>query len=146
MKKRILIGVLATTILVLGLVGAVVIYNFGFRQRFEVVSAAKITVFLDIEGTQELQQGQTLTWGQITTTDPQHQTLYIKNTGTVNVTLQFNYDTQQFPGDWSLSWDYDNIKVLTGENRTVIMTLTLPSNIGEGTQECNSWIAATPVP
>jgi len=143
-KKKILLGIVAAAVLV-GLVGAVVVYHFGFRQRFEVVSAAKIRVFFDIEGTQELQQGQTLTWGLIESTEPQHQTLYIKNTGTVNVTLGFNYDGQTIPGDWSLSWDYGGSPVLTGENVTVTMTLTLPSTISEGQWECNSGIQATPV-
>ena len=145
MKRKILLGIVVAAILV-GLVGAVIMYNFGFRQRFVVVSAAKIKVFFDVGGTQELQQGETLTWGTIESTEPQHQTLYIKNTGTVNVTLGFNYDGQPIPQDWSLSWDYGGIPVLTGENVTVIMTLTLPSTINEGQWECNSWIQATPVP
>jgi len=145
MKKKILLGIVVAAVLV-GLVGAVILYQFGFRQRFEVVSAAKIRVFLNVEGTQELMRGQTLTWGPIGNTDPQLKTLYIKNTGTVNVTLQFNYNPGQIPQDWSLSWDSENIKVLTGENVTATITLTLPSTIGEGTYECDSGISATPVP
>mgnify|MGYP001094566259 FL=1 len=144
-KKKLLLGIIAAATLVATVV-AVVVYNFGFRQRFVVVSAAKIRVFLDIGGTQELQQGQTLTWGPIESTDPQYKTVYIKNTGTVNVTLGFGWNPQGIPGDWSLSWDYDNTPVLTGENRTVTMTLTLPSTIGEGTYECDSGFTATPVP
>jgi ABC-type antimicrobial peptide transport system permease subunit len=145
-KKKILLGIVAAVIFV-GLVGAAIVYNFGFRQRFEVVSAAKIRIFLNVEETQELQQGQTLTWGSIENTDPQHQTLYVKNTGTANVTLQFNYNPgQQMPQDWTLSWDYDSNPVLVGETETVTMTLTLPSTIGAGTYECDSGIAATPVP
>jgi len=144
-RRRLLLGILTAAALV-AIVGAAVVYNFGFRQRFEVVSAAKIRVFLGPGETQELLQGQTLTWGTITSTDPQQQTIYVKNTGTVNVTLSFGWNGQQLPGNWSLSWDYDNTPVLTGETRTVTMTLTLPSNIGEGTYECDSGITATPVP
>jgi len=140
-----LIGIIVAATLIATVV-AVVVYNFGFRQRFEVVSAAKIRVFCDLAGTQELQQGQTLTWGTITSTDPQNQTVYIKNTGTANVTLGFGWNGDQMPGGWSLSWDYDDTPVLTGENRTVTMTLTLPSDIGEGTYECDSGFTATPVP
>jgi len=144
-KKKVLLGI-AVAATVVALVGAVVVYNFGFRQRFEVVSAAKIRVFLNEGQTQELPQGQTLTWGPIESTDPQNQTLYIKNTGTANVTLQFNYNQGQMPQDWSLSWDYDGNPVLVGETATVTMTLTLPPTIGAGTYECDSGITATPVP
>ena len=127
------------------MVGAVVIYNFGFRQRFEVVSAAKIKVFLNVEGTQELQQGNYLDWGPITSTDPQQKMLYIKNVGTVDVTLAFNYDGQQIPQGWSLTWDYNGDPVAQGAAIPVTITLALPSTVGEGNYECNSWIQATPV-
>jgi hypothetical protein len=143
-KKKILLGIVAAAVLV-GLVGAVVVYNFGFHQRFEVVSAAKIRVFLGEGHTQELQQGNYLDWGQITDTDPKQKSLYIYNSGTVNAILGFGYDGQQMPQGWSLTWDYDNAPVASGATILVNMTLTMPSNIGEGTYECNSWINATPV-
>jgi hypothetical protein len=147
MKKKILLGIVAAAILV-GLVGAVILYNFGFRQRFEVVSAANIKVYLDAGLTQELQpqQGNMLTWDTITDTGPQHKTIYIKNTGIGNITLQFDYRRDQIPQGWSQSWDYDGSNVVQNDNVTVTITLTLPSTIGAGTYECDSWITATPVP
>ena len=144
MKKSLLLGIVAS-IVVLGLVGAAILYQFGFRQRFEVTSAAKIKVFRGPGETLELQQGNYLDWGPITTTDPQQKTLYIKNVGTANVTLQFNYNPGQIPQDWSLAWNYTGATVLVGATETVIITLTLPSTIGAGTYECDSGISATPV-
>ena len=145
MKKKILLGIVAATILV-GLVGAVVIYNFGFRQRFEVTTTANIRVFRGPGETLELQQGYSLDWGPITTTDPQEKTLYIKNVGTSNVTLQFNSNMGQLPQGWLLSWNYTGGTVLQTEIETVIITLTLPSPISPGIYECDSWISATPAP
>jgi len=144
-KKKLLLGLLASAALIATVV-AVVVYNFGFRQRFEVVSAAKIRVFLAEGETQELPQGNTITWDTITSTDMQQKTIWVKNTGTVDATLQFNYDTQQMPGDWSLGWNYTGATVAQGTIIPINMTLTLPTFINEGTYECNSWITATPVP
>jgi hypothetical protein len=144
-KKKILLGIVAAVLFV-GLVGAAIVYNFGFRQRFEVVSAAQIRIFLGEGQTQELQQGQTLTWDPITSTSPQHKTLYIENTGTVDATLQLNYNQGEMPQGWTLTWDYDGSPVAQSTTVTVTMTLTLPSDIGAGTYECGSGITATPVP
>jgi len=143
-KKKVLLGIAAAAVLV-GLVGAVIVYNFGFRQRFEVVSAAKIKVFLGEGETQELQQGNMITWDTINSTDMQQKTIWVKNTGTVDATLKFNYDGQQMPNDWSLNWNYTGDTVAQGTTIPINMTLTLPSTINEGTWECNSWIEATPL-
>lgn len=142
-KKKILLGIVAAAILV-GLVGAVIIYNFGFRQRFEVVSAAKIRIFLGEGQTQELSQGNTITWDTINSTDMQQKTIWVKNTGTVDETLQFNYDNQGMPGGWTLGWNYTGATIPVGDIIPINMTLTLPSTIMEGQWECNSWISATP--
>jgi len=76
----------------------------------------------------------------------QQKTIWVKNTGTVDATLKFNYDGQQMPNDWSLNWNYTGATVAQGTTIPINMTLTLPSTINEGTWECNSWIEATPVP
>ena len=145
MKKSILLGVVATVMLV-SVAAAVIFYNFGFRQRFEVVSAAKIQVFLDSGLTMELQQGQILYWDPITDTTPKSETLYVKNVGTVDVTLSFNYDRNQLPWDWSLSWDSEGTLLTQGSSVAVTITLTLPPSISAGTPECNTNIVAIPVP
>lgn len=151
-KKRaraLLLGIVTAAILV-GLVAAVVIYHFGFQQHFEVVSGAQIRIWLDEGLTQEFQQGDTLNWGQITDSTPKNMTLYIKDVGTVDATLQLGYDQNQFPGGqgggWSLSLDYgDTPLVHGGESRRVNITLTMPSTIDAGTWDIGSEIRATPV-
>jgi hypothetical protein len=144
-KKKLFLGILAAATLV-GIVVAAIVYNFGFRQRFEVVSAGKIKVFLGEGETQELQQGNMITWDTITSTDMQQKTIWVKNVGTADVTLEFGHDYQQMPNDWSLNWNYTGATVAQGTTIAINMTLTLPSNINEGTYECNSGITATPVP
>jgi uncharacterized membrane protein len=129
---------------------AVVVYHFGFRQRFEVVSGVTLRVFYDSGLTQELQQGQTIVWEQITDTTPKSQTLYIENVGTVDATLQLGYDTQQLPQGWSLTWDYGGTTVVHGAHNSgnsiqVTLTLSLPSTIDAGTYDIGSEIRATPV-
>jgi type II secretory pathway pseudopilin PulG len=153
MKKSILLGVVAS-IAVLGLVAAVVIYHFGFRQRFVIESTATIKVFYDAGLTNELHQGDTLNWGPITTTDAQHKTLWIENVGTVDATLQLGYDQNQppwkdqngNPTGWSLTWDAEGATVVHGGAPIQAnLTLTLPSTIDAGTWDIGSEIRATPV-
>jgi len=144
MKKKILFGVIVAGVLV-GLVLGQIVFQFGFRQRFEIVSEAQIRVFYDVGETQELQQGNYLDWGAITSTDPQQRTLYVKNVGTVDVTLSFGYDPQSLPQDWSLTWDYDGTPLTQGTTIPVTITLTLPSTVSSGIYECNTGIQATPV-
>lgn len=143
-KKKILLGILVAAILV-GLVTATIVYNFGFRQRFTVESAAKIRIFLGQGQTQELQQGNTIIWDTITSTDMQQKTVWVKNTGTVDVTLEFNYNQQGFPPGWVLGWNYTGTTLAQGDIMAINMTLTLPSTISEGQWECDSGISATPV-
>ena len=142
-KKKLLLGIALAATLVATVIAAVV-YNFGFRQRFTVVSAAKIRIFLGEGETQELQQGNMIPWDTITSTDMQQKTIWVKNTGTADVTLQFNYDNQGMPGDWTLGWNYTGATVTVLEVIPINLTLTLPSTVMEGQWECNSWIAATP--
>jgi len=145
MKKRILFGVLATTILVLGLVGAVVYYNLGFRQKADVLPEAMITVYTNEGLTEELEQGEYLDWGSISS-GTQYMELWINNTGLVNALIRFDYDHQPIPGDWTESWDYNDIALTPNEVRKVTITLTLPENIGTGHYEWNSWINAWKAP
>ena len=141
MKKRILFGVLATAILALGLVGAVVYYHLGFRQRADVVTGAMITVYTDSETTQEL--GQYLDWGELSTSPGTYtMDLWINNTGSVDVVLQFNYNGEQMPGDWQNYWDYDGSPLAVDDNVMVTITLELPENVGVGHYEWESWITA----
>jgi hypothetical protein len=151
-KKSILLGVVATTIAI-GLVAAVVIFHFGFQQHFEVVSGATLRIFYDAGLTNELQQGQTLDWGQITDSSPKTKTLYIEDVGTADATLELGYDPNQPPWNqgWSLSWDYIDGTVVvhgphnSGHSITVILTLTLPETLNAGSWTCGSEIRATPV-
>jgi hypothetical protein len=148
-KKSILLGVVAITIAI-GLVAAVVIYHFGFQQHFEVVSGATIEIWLDEGLTHEFHQGDTLNWGQITDSTPKNITLYIKDVGTVDATLQLGYDQNQLPGGqqggWSLSLDYGSTPLVHGgESRKVNITLTMPSTIDAGMWDIGSEIRATPV-
>ena len=143
MKKRILIGVLATTILVLGLVGGVVIYDLGFRQRVDILPVAIIKVFTDAEQTEELKQGEMIDWGPIST-GTYTQTLWINNTGPVDAVLGFNYRGDQLPGGWMEYWDYDNTPLVHNELRTVTITLVLPEHVGAGVYEWESSIIAMP--
>ena len=137
-------GVLATTILVLGLVGGVVVYNLGFYQRAEIEAVTKIRVFFDAEQTSELKQGDTLNWGIISSgvwTMP----LYINNTGNAPVILGFNYRQDQLPGGWAQYWDYDSTPLAHHEVRIVTITLVLPQYVDAGVREWESWITATPI-
>ena len=72
-------------------------------------------------------------------------TLYVNNTGNVDVILGFNYRRDQLPRGWNEYWDYDCTPVVHNELRTVTITLVLPEYVGAGIYECDSWITATPV-
>ena len=140
-KKRISLGILAT-VLAIVLVGAAVWYNVGFRQRANVVTGAMITVYTDSEMTQEL--GQYLDWPDLSTS-PETYTmdLWINNTGSVDVVLQFNYNGEQMPGDWTETWDYNDAPLTVGNNVMVTITLELPENVGVGHYEWDAGISAT---
>jgi hypothetical protein len=138
-----LIGGLAKTILVLGLVGAVVVYNLGFCQRAEIEAVTMIKVFFDQAQTQELQQGETIDWSEVHE-GIQTKSLWINNTGPVAAVLQFNYNGQQLPGGWMEYWDYDNTPLVHNELRTVTITLVLPEYVDAGVYDWESSITATP--
>ena len=140
-----MLEVLATAILVLGLVGGVVIYDLGFRQRAEIEAVTMIKVFFDQAQTQELQQGATIDWGKIGS-GVWTMTLYVNNTGNVPIILGFNYRGDQLPEGWNEYWNYDGIPLVHHELRTVTITLVVPTPVGAGAYECDSGITATPVP
>ena len=144
MKKSILFGAIAATILGLGIVGAVVVYHFGFRQRAEVEAVSMIRIFFDEAQTNELQQGSTIDWGKIGS-GTWKLTLYVNNTGNVPVTLTFDYNRGQMPGDWIEYWDYDGTALAHFDLRIVTITLVLPTYVSAGTWEWDSWIRAVPV-
>ncbi len=143
MKKSILFGALITIICVLGIVGAVVVYHLGFRQRAEIEAVSMIRVFYDELQTQELLPGTTFDWGSISS-GTHLLTLYVNNTGNGPVTLSFDYDRGRMPGDWVEYWDYTGTPLAQYETRTVTITLILPTYISAGTWEWDSWIRATP--
>ena len=145
MKKRISLGVLVTTILVLGLVGAVVYYNLGFRQRADVLPEAIITVYTNEALTEELTQGEYLDWGPISS-GTNLMDLWINNTGLVDALIRFDYDHQQLPGDWTETWDYNDVPIAPNEVRKVTINFTLAQDIGAGHYEWNSWINAWAAP
>ena len=138
-----MIGGLAKTILVLGLVEAVVVYNLGFCQRAEIEAVTIIKVFFDQAQTRELQQGATFNWGKICS-GVWTLTLYVNNTGNDDVILGLNYRGDQLPGGWMEYWDYDNTPLVHNELRTVTITLVLPEHVGAGVYEWESSIIATP--
>jgi hypothetical protein len=138
-----MIGGLATTILVLGLVGGVVIYDLGFCQRADILPVAIIKVFTDAEQTEELKQGETIDWSEVHE-GIQTKLLWINNTGPVDAVLGFNYRGDQLPGGWMEYWDYNNIPLVPNELRTVTVTLVLPEHVGAGVYEWESSIIATP--
>ena len=142
MKKRIwLLGLVI--LLVVVLVGAAVWYNYGFRQGADVVTGALIAVYTDAGCTQELGQNNLISWGNVVS-GPQTKSVWVKNIGSVAVTLQFNYDGQQMPGDWTETWDYvAGTPLPAGESIEVVFTLTLPENVGAGHYEWNCGISAT---
>jgi len=142
-KKSVLFGVLATTMLVSGLVVAVVVYNLGFRQRAEVEAVSMIRVFFDAAQTMELKQGDTLNWGKVGT-GVWTQTLYVNNTGNAPVILSFNYNPGQLPGGWANFWDYDGTALALNELRTVTITLVVPTYVGAGEYWWDSGITAMP--
>jgi hypothetical protein len=136
-------GDLATIILVLGLVGAVVVHDLGSKQKAEIEAVTTIRVFFDAAQTQELKQGDTISWGKIGSgvwTLP----LYVNNTENVPVILRFNYRGDQLPEGWAEYWDYNGISLAHNELRTVTITLVLPTYVSAGTYECDSCITATP--
>lgn len=144
MKKRISLGVLVI-ILAIGLSVAVVWYQLNFRQRAVVQPVAIIKVFQNEGQTDELKQGETLDWGDVTT-GTYKMDLWVNNTGTVSAVLLFDYRRDQMPGDWQLEWDYDGTALAHYELRKVTLTLTLPENIGAGEYGWDSWIHASQAP
>ena len=142
MKKKILLGILAATILV-GAVGAVVVYNLGFRQRAEVAATTMIRVFYEEAQTNELTQGETYDWGLVSsgvfTMD-----LYVNNTGNSAVVLGFNYNQNQFPQGWTEYWDYNGAALAQNELKKVTITLVIPQYISPGVWEWDSTITAMP--
>jgi hypothetical protein len=140
-KKRISLGVLAITILTIGLIGAVVYYNLGFRQRADVLPVAIIKVFTNADQTEELKQGEMIDWGEIST-GTYTQSLWINNTGSVAALIGFNYRGDQLPGDWQNYWDYDGSPLAPNDVVQVTITLVLPENVGAGHYEWDSWITA----
>jgi hypothetical protein len=141
MKKRIwLLGLVI--LLVVVLVGAAVWYNYGFRQGADVTTNAQIKVYPDSGMAQEIGQGNLFSWGAVST-GQNVKSVWVKNTGSVDVTLQFNYDGQQLPGDWTETWNYNGDPLTVGSNIEVVFTLTLPDNVGAGHYEWNCGIAAT---
>jgi len=143
MKKSVLLGALATTMLVSGVVIGVVVYNLGFRQRAEIEAVSMIRVFFDAAQTQELQQGATIDWGKIGS-GIWTLTLYVNNTGNVPVILSFNYNPGQLPGGWVEFWDYDGTALAHHELRTVTITLVVPTYVGAGEYWWDSSITAVP--
>jgi hypothetical protein len=141
MKKSMLIGVLAIIIVVSGLVAAVVYYNLGFRQRADILPVARIKVYTNEAQTDEVEQGENLDWGEVHS-GTNTKELWINNTGGVYALLAFNYNPQQLPGDWTETWDYNDISLAPKELRKVTITLTLPENIGAGHYEWDSGITA----
>lgn len=142
MKKRNLL-VLASIMMLVGVAVAVVMYHFHFRQRLILVSPAKIQVYYDQACTQEFKQGDTLDWGEHSSTETLTKTLWIKNTGSVNVTLRFDWDRGQHP--WmTMSWDYDGSKLEVGQVKQVIISLDMPDEIGGGEFWWDGWFEAIP--
>ena len=136
-----MLGGLAKTILVLGLIGAVVVHNLGFRQHAVVHPVAIITVYTDETLTEELKQGEMLDWGTISS-GTHTMDLWIKNTGSVKAFIGFNYNPQQLPRDWQNYWNYDNEPIAPSEVVQVTITLIIPENIGSGHYEWDSGITA----
>jgi len=144
MKKKVLLLGLVI-IVAIALVGAAVWWNLGFRQGADVTPVAIVSVFQDEAQTDELEQGEMLYWGEVHS-GIQNMSLWINNTGSVNATLQFNYNGEQLPGDWQNYWDYTGDPLLVGETVMVTITLELPENVGVGHYEWDSGISATEAP
>jgi hypothetical protein len=138
-----LLGGLAKTILVLGLVGSVVICNFGLKQIAEIEAVTMIRVFFDEAQTDELKQGGTFDWGEIGS-GVWTLTLYVNNTGNTPVILGFNYGGDHLPRGLAEYWDYDGTPLAQNELRTVTITLVVPQHISPGVWEWDSSITAVP--
>ena len=147
MKKRISLGVLAITIIAIALVGAVVYYQLGFKQRADVLPEAIITVYTNEALTEELEQGEMLDWGEIST-GKYTMDLWINNTGSVDalIALQNYGGFPGGPGGWTETWDYNNVPIVPGAVVKVTITLTLPADIGAGHYEWDSGIMARKAP
>ena len=144
MKKRIPIAVLVT-ILSVGLAMAAVWYFVGFRQGADVTSPAHIRVYKDEFLTDELQQGETISWGAVSP-GSNYMPLWIVNDGSVDCILQFNYNGDQMPGGWTESWDYDGSALTSPTPLMVTLNLTLPQDVGVGHYEWDSGIGCTQAP
>lgn len=154
MKKSTLIAALATTMLISGAI-AVILYHFHFRQRLVLETGARIRVWTDAELTKEFKQGDTLEWG---TFDSVPQTIekdfWIENTGSVDVTLRFDYKREGIPWEWELTWDYDGSELPyeddlgTPEREDVLkvrLTLEIPDlDFGAGEYWWDGWFEAIP--
>lgn len=136
-------GGLAKTLLILGLVGGVAIYNLGLKQRAETEAAPMIRVFFDEAQTDELTQGETLDWGEIGS-GVWTRTLYVNNTGNAPVILKFNYSGDHLPMGWAEYWDYDGTALAQNELRTITITLVIPQYNSPGVWEWDSSITAVP--
>jgi len=130
------------TILVLGLVGVIGVYNLGFCQSAKKIKAVTmIKIFFDQAQTQELQKGATLHWGKICS-GVWTLTLYVNNTGNVDVILGFN-NRGNLPKGWIEYWDYDDTPLVHNELRTVTITLEVPEDVTAGVYKWGSSITAT---
>jgi len=141
-KKRNTLILAIIMLMVVG-VAAVVFYHFHFRQRLVLVSPAEIKVYYDAPCTQEFKQGDTLQWGPASSTDTLQNTLYIKNTGGVNVTLRFDWQREH---PWmEMSWDYDGSTLQVYEHKQVTISLDLPDDSSAGEWWWDGWFEAVPV-
>lgn len=144
MKKRNLL-VLVSIVMLVAVAAAAVVFNLHFRQRLVLVTGAKIQVYYDKDLTQELKRDETLDWGTHDTTEDLTKDFWIKNTGSVDVTLRFSWS-----GDhpWmSMSWNYTEGTVLhINEVIHVQVILDLPDHdIGAGEYWWDGWFEAIPV-
>lgn len=143
MRRRNLL-VLVSIMMLVAVAAAAVIFHLHFKQRLVLVTGAKIKVYYDKGLTQELKQGDTLDWGTHGTTEDLTKDFWIKNTGSVDVTLNFGWSGEH---PWmSMSWNYTEGTVLsTDEVIHVQVVLDLPENIGAGEYWWDGWFEAIPV-
>jgi hypothetical protein len=137
-------GGLAKTVLVLGLVGSVVICNFGLKQIAQIKAEPQVRAFFDEAQRYELPKGGTLDWGKIGP-GVWTLTLYVNNTGNTPVILGFNYGGDHLPVGCAEYWDYDGTPLAQNELKTVTITLVVPQCVSAKVWEWDSSITAVPM-
>lgn len=116
------IALMVTIVIVFGYVSAA--NNFFVNREVQqtgLVTSVDIQVYSDVQCTQNLLS---LDWGTVDSPSTNNRIVYVKNTGTVPVTL----DLSDYPPEgYSVTWDQQDVVLDAGISIATTLTLSVPS-------------------